>query len=391
MDTTQFENDVQRVPWQNIFHMDNVNDKVQFLCWNMLHLVNNYTSVRTIKVTKRNEPWITTTIKIAMNLRNKALKKFKTTKLHTDWSYYKSLRNQVNFMVKQEKAAFFKHKINSNNKQLWKELKQLLSPNSVQPDLPAHLDNPEAINTFFVNSIPNSNDQNVTQLINFYKNNKIIHNQSFKFSTVETSHVAKIISGIKSTAYGSDGININILRLFCPIIEPYLTHVINMVLLTSIYPEAWKKAVITPLPKTPRPNEFKDLRPISILPVMSKIIEKIMNDQLRAYVDAKHIIPDHQSGFRPNYSCTTALIDTVDDIITATDSKLISVLALLDYSKAFDTINHGILLSILESIGLSCQAVKLFDSYLTGRCYDEEILNSAASFLWGPALGFGLY
>lgn len=157
------------------------------------------------------------------------------------------------------------------------------------------------------------------------------------------------------------------IQLCCPYIVPFLTHIINCCLFEGIFPDKWKIACVVPLAKISTPNEFKDLRPISILSVLSKVLEKIMDAQIRAYLNINQLFPHCQSGFRANYSCTTALINITDDIITANDTGLVTALVLLDFSKAFDTINHKILLAILYHFGFDETAISLLSNYLQGR------------------------
>src|SRR5699024_2153307 len=141
----------------------------------------------------------------------------------------------------------------------------------------------------------------------------------------------------------------------------------NSCLLHSYYANVWKMYLITPLPKISQPTDFKHLRPINILPTMSKILEKIMYRQLIAYLDANKILPITQSGFRVNHSCTTALLNIVDDILMAADQNHLTALILLDYTKAFDCINHSLLLAILHYIGLGKGAECLIKSFITDR------------------------
>lgn len=126
-------------------------------------------------------------------------------------------------------------------------------------------------------------------------------------------------------------------------------------------------AVVQPIPKTGNPILFSDLRPISVLPAMSKVLEKIMSIQLRQHLEENKILPLVQSGYREGHSCSTALAAVLDDVLRATDNGLVTVLVLLDYSKAFDTVNHSILLSILKHYGLEKPAVDLFRCYLSDR------------------------
>ncbi|GJQ84343.1 hypothetical protein Trydic_g5281 [Trypoxylus dichotomus] len=107
---------------------------------------------------------------------------------------------------------------------------------------------------------------------------------------------------------------------------------------------------------------MKDLRLSSILPALSKIFERCVNEQLREFVDSTNILPDHQSGVRPLHSSTTALSHVVNHILQATDNGDVTVLILLDLSRAFDTVHYDILLRILDFIGWNLSAVAFVQS-----------------------------
>ena len=132
-------------------------------------------------------------------------------------------------------------------------------------------------------------------------------------------------------------------------------------------PNLWKIARVLPLPKVKNPNDFKDLRPISILPTLSKAFEKILVSQLKIYLNKFNILPENQSGFRALHSCSTALLTVTDDIIAEIEKGNLTLLVLINYTKAFDQINHRLLIAILNYIGFSEGSLKLLMSYLNGR------------------------
>lgn len=172
---------------------------------------------------------------------------------------------------------------------------------------------------------------------------------------------------IQSSACGVDEISIKMLKMCSPYILPFITNIVNSCILESYFPHAWKQAIVTPLAKIDNPKTLKDIRSVSILPVLSKILEKVISNQIRTFLDENGILPEVQSGFRPLYSCTTALADINDAVLGATDKGMLTVLVLLDYSRAFDTVRHETLLLILRSIGFAEQSVSLMSSYLSGR------------------------
>ena len=152
-----------------------------------------------------------------------------------------------------------------------------------------------------------------------------------------------------------------------------LINIINTIL-ENKFPDLWKKAIIVPIPKILNPNDLKDLRPISILPAFSKILEKHIYHQILRFVEARNIIPNSQSGFRKNYSTSTCLVNLVNDVRCNRDKKEITCLCLLDFSKAFDTLCHRMLLAKLHYFGFSNDAVSFFESYLVRR-YQCALIN----------------
>lgn len=192
-------------------------------------------------------------------------------------------------------------------------------------------------------------------------------NKTFSLSPTTAATVTKILTSIKTTAKGLDMIDIDMLLLTLPRTADILTHIINRSIQTMTFPVDWKIAQVTPLPKKPNPANLSELRPISILPCASKVIERVVCDQLSAYLEKNGILPELQSGFRKGRSTVTALLDVVDNILQARDVGESTILVLLDFSRAFDCINVSLLLSKMSYYGFDVSAVKWFDSYLSGR------------------------
>lgn len=165
----------------------------------------------------------------------------------------------------------------------------------------------------------------------------------------------------------------------CPFITPFVTHIINSCILANTFPDSWKRALIIPIPKKNNIQDIKDLRPISILPTLSKILEKILDRQIRRFVADCELLPHVQSGFRAGYSCTTALLCVTDDILQASDQGLVTILVLLDFSRAFDTIDHATLLNILKAKGFGNDAVCLIASFLYGRSQSVKLNGTTSS------------
>lgn len=142
-----------------------------------------------------------------------------------------------------------------------------------------------------------------------------------------------------------------------------LTYIINRYLTTGIFPDDWKVARVTPI-KT-NPNNY---RPISVLPIVSKLIERVVFTQsVYDFLMRHDLLTDAQSGFRPCHSTLTAFLDITSDCFSSMDNGLLNGVLFLDLKKPFATIDHEILLKKLNFYGVDCISLKWFQSYLTDR------------------------
>ena len=162
-------------------------------------------------------------------------------------------------------------------------------------------------------------------------------------------------------------------------ILPALTNIINCSLMNSTFPDAWKYAEVIPLPKEGNHEEPSNNRPLSLLPTISKICEKVVLNQFSSYLTKNKRLNCHQSGNRKYYYTETLNIFTTDSFLDAMDQKKVTVLVLLDLSKAFDSLNHQILLRKLVNVGVSQTALKWSESYLSGRSQAVRIGTSVST------------
>ncbi|CAH2100188.1 unnamed protein product [Euphydryas editha] len=146
-----------------------------------------------------------------------------------------------------------------------------------------------------------------------------------------------------------------------------ITKIVNKSIESNKFPSCWKEALVRPIPKKNSITGLKDLRPISILPVLSKVLEKVVLNQVLQFVENKKIIPKFQSGFRRGYGTETALLHVTDDLSEASDMGLSSIMVLLDYSRAFDCLQPELLLAKLKYYGFSKDTCEWFESFLTHR------------------------
>ena len=166
---------------------------------------------------------------------------------------------------------------------------------------------------------------------------------------------------------GSDGLDPMFLKAAAPLIAAPVATLFNLSLQHSSFPADWKAAMVFPLFKGGTGSDPNCYRPISILPCLAKVLEKLALKQLNHFLTSSHILSDLQSGFRPGHGCMTAIMKVLDDITTAVASKLVCLATFIDLAKAFDSVEHNTLLQRLSSIGLSPSCCDWFASYLTNR------------------------
>ena len=141
----------------------------------------------------------------------------------------------------------------------------------------------------------------------------------------------------------------------------------NRIINLGVYPDKWKVAIITPIPKVPIPKTCNELRPISILPLPGRIIEKYINNKIQNFLEETKYLHQHQYGFRKNKSTTQAVATLLDRLLEGIDNGEYSITIYLDFKKAFDTVDHSILLWKLGRAGMGEGTCKLLENYLDNR------------------------
>lgn len=380
----EFLQELVIIPFFKIYEMDNIDLKVTFFNDLILNIFDKYAPIKTARCTKPRAPWMTDNIKLMIRLRDQAFSRFKKSGNSEHYNYYKGLRNFTTSAIRNEKKAYLSHRIrHGNSKTLWKDLDNLNIYNKKKNiDIPLFIGTPDDINDYFINSVKNLCNYSVQESIDFYTNHsKKIFETKLLFMPLNDIEILNIINSISSDSLGYDKINITMVKYCCPHILPFVTHIINYCLENNVFPEIWKTSYVIPLPKTDIPTQLKDLRPISILPALSKVLEKAVSLQIKVHLEIYNILPQFQSGFRANHSCTTAVAHITDDIIKATDNEMLTALILLDYTKAFDCVNHNVLFAIFHYIGFSENVIIFFSNYLSNRKQIVKIQNNYSEAL----------
>ena len=238
-------------------------------------------------------------------------------------------------------------------------------------------------NSFFTNIGPdlaskvnNCNNSHFSQYLPESKQNAM-----FFISTHEHENLT-IVKGLKAKkSSGYDGISTKLLKQIIPNIVLPLEHIFNLSLSTGCCPDLLKIAKVIPIYKKDDPSLVNNYRPISLLPSISKILEKLVYKRLDSFLSLNNILISSQFGFRKKFSTDFAITKLLDNVIQSLSNKEHAIALFMDLSKAFDTIDHDILLYKLEKYGIRGIVLSWFKSYLSNRQQFVSIDDANSSYL----------
>ena len=343
------------------------------------------------KLRSKKVPWITSSIKELINRRDKLKRKAIVTNLEQDWLNYKISRNEINIKLRNAKRNYYSTHIAGQKhgpKRAWKSINNLLGrqnkPTIVHElnlndnNLTTPKDIAEGFNDYFSNIGPKLATEIESSNINFEMYAINAKSEFTALKPVIVSNVYRLLLGLSSNkATGIDKISCKIIKLAAPVVSDSLTLIFNQCM--TCFPDEWKTAKVVPLYKNAQQNIPGNYRPISVLPAISKIMERILYNQLNSYLTKSELLSDSQYGFQKFHSTASALLDCTNDWYVNLDRKMFNLVVLIDLKKAFDTVDHQILLRKLELYGIKGQALSLLKSYLTNRNQKCQIQNSFSS------------
>ena len=237
-------------------------------------------------------------------------------------------------------------------------------------------------NKFFVNVGPdlakNIKREN-TDIFNYLQNR---NECSMFLQPTNMEEVFKTINSCSNkVSTDSEDLSMNIVKqIVKEVVEPF-THICNLSFIHGKFPENMKIAKVIPLYKGGSKNVYTNYRPVSLLSQFSKVLEKLFDVRLQAFVEKSNILSDSQYGFRSNRSTSLALMELIEEICTGIDNKKLTVGVFIDLKKAFDTIDHNILLEKLEFYGIRGVAHSWIKSYLFSRKQYVQVDNSVSELL----------
>ena len=345
------------------------------------------------KVNYEKSPWITSGILKSIRHKNKLYYKFIQNPTSVRKLAYTRFKNRLTTTINLAKKLHFSNLIEDHkgdSTQLWKVINKLLHKKRGDDSNKtfecangsSSTDDNDIVNNF--NSYFSSVASDLAKTLRpgqhtplSYINSNIPN--TFVFFPTNIEEVKLAISKLKNgKSPGYDNITNDILKHVADIISIPLTHIINLSFSSGVFPSEMKIAKVIPIFKSGDPKLFSNYRPISVLPAISKIIERLAYDRLNKFITKHKILYTNQYGFRSNHSTYMAALSLIDNISRGLDNRLTTAAIFIDLSKAFDTIDHHILLNKLLAYGVRGTAHNWFCSYLHNRCNYVQFKNSTS-------------
>ena len=361
----------------------------------MVQHLNTHAPIKSKHVKSSRLPdWFSPDIKNMQKLRDK----YKRLK---QWSEYKTYRNKTRQLIRASKRKYFSESISKSkdSKHIWSHLRTLngdsMASNKRLPEeiiinnecITQSNDIAQKLNEYFTsiadilnqndNETPTLNTEKMTQFVN----EKIPNNIFFNIPYISPEQVTYYINKLNcSKATGLDGIGPRILKLSVDAISPSIAELINKSITTGCFPSQLKQAKVLPIYKGGDKTDPSNYRPISILPTISKIFEKHVHKHLMGFLNKYKLLHESQSGFRHKHSCQTALIKLIDSWLECIDSGDMVGALFIDFRKAFDLVDHAILMKKLSIYKFSQSTLQWFNSYLSDRQQTIESDRGASDF-----------
>jgi exonuclease III len=365
----KFKEELAQTSWSVIDTSNDVNVSYDYFLQKLTALYNSHFPLekRTCNLYRNhNKPWITGGILKSIKKKHRIYKDSIKANLLDKTSRYKQYKNKLTSIIRAAERQYYSDKfeeLKGNLQKTWKFLKSIISNVSNDYSIKeiktsrGRLTDPTAVATEFnnyfveVGSMLASKIPKSDVLPNDYLG--AANNNSMYITPTDENEIVHIANTLKPNASpGEDSLSPKIIRNIITYIAPPLCNIFNHSLSTGCFPNRLKVAKVTPIFKADNKQCVSNYRPISVLPFFSKILEKIMYNRLTSFLTEYNILTDKQFGFREQHSTCMALLSLIDKITNELDTHNFSLGIFIDLSKAFDTLDHNILLNKLVHYGI---------------------------------------
>jgi len=398
-DENSYINDLIAAPFHVSEIFDEVDDKMWYHNVLLRQVIDIHAPLKTKRTRGQTTFYMNNELRKAINVKAMLRRKHRKTPSQVIWSKYKTQRNKVNKLKRQAMKSYFDKKCNDagnkNHSKFWEAVKPYFTnKQSSRTDYISLLDDNEVVvndqqavcnlfNKYFVDVVSNRsedsqvNDLDVGGVITYYSKHSSVKNihlklagnndcDVFSFHPINSQEILVKLKNLNvKKSCGYDQIPAKLVKYGANVISKTLTPIINASFQLNTFPELLKYAEVSPVFKKTDPLLRSNYRPVSVLPSLSKVFEGVICDQLNTHFEI--IFDNALAAYRKHYSCEQVLLKCLEDWRKWLDNDEYIGNLMIDLSKAFDSLPHGLLLAKLHAYGLHVDACKLVYSYLTGR------------------------
>lgn len=379
------ENKINRENWNDVTTCQNPNLAVNMFINRMTNLIDDSTEFKTFNKKRQKKSWVTQGIILSIKTRDRLKKATLSSPQNNEIiQNYKTYRNLLTKIIKNAKFTYFKNKLNNvknDMKGTWEVIREVTNEPKCSDNIKYIYEKGEKI----------TDNQKISNVfldyyVNMGKNlSKKIKTNHFKFQTklspssiflapIEYSELFNQIQSLKNRASSAlDNISTKILKSNSLALSKPLLHIINLILDQGIYPDILKKSIITPIFKSGDKDKKENYRPIAVTSTLNKIFEKCLKMRLCGFLEKKGLLSATQFGFRSGMGTDNALQGVTDFVNKNFNEGYKTIGIFIDLARAFDTVNHSLLLQKLWNLGVRGKANDLFKSYLKNRIQQVKI------------------
>ena len=358
--------------WNQLYQAVDIDSKLEAFMRIWSSAIDIHCPLRTVTPRRSRCPWLegNDELRQLMRERDLAFQVWRRTRTIIDRNNYRRLRNEVKNRCALSKRDFLCNSMISDRAGFWRGIREFAlrsRPGSSGAEL-LSADRADDFNRHF--ALVGSNIASELAAASegaprLPPRPPLVTTAGLILRPITLPMLSKALNTLSpSRAVGHDGVPIFALRQCFAVLGPHLLHLINTSITKCVFPSDWKLASVVPLHKSGSHEVPGNFRPVSILPVLSKLCEKVVCQQLSEYLTSHSLLSPSQYAYRPCHSTEDAVTDAVEWITRRIDSGHIVAVTSIDLSKAFDSVDHDVLLSKLQWYGIDPQ---WFRSYLGGR------------------------
>ena len=391
----RFRHELTAFNWRDIINAKEVNEAYNLFEKRFYELYDKHFPLTSKRKTKTLKSWMNDSLLQSIRYKNRLYKQFLRKPSDENEKEYKKFRNDLNIQLKQAKIQYFRDKFlqsKGNINATWRIINSFIKEksrvlNQVEINCKGELSSDnniiaDSFNDFFVNVGSSLASKIQSTDIDF---KEYLPNASVKsvfLSPTDEHEICQIVNTFKENkAPGIDEFSPKVVKSVIDLISVPLCHIFNLSICEGVFPEKLKLAKVSPVFKKGAKSDMSNYRPISVLSVFSKILERIVHKRVYSFLEKNEILYGNQFGFRKGLSTSMALLEFLNKVVDAFENNSFAMGIFIDLSKAFDTINHEILLTKLYNYGIRGIAYKWFFSYLKNRKQCTGFNNSQSDFL----------